>query len=95
MLERRCSYTSFRIGPDVVVIKGLIRHWEIKKIIDDLNQVLLVKNYNPIYYFEGSPSTEQEGMIITVRLSKTLTDEDSSLLKKLLEINGLLEESYG
>lgn len=33
-------------------------------------------------------------MIITIRTSRTLVDEDKILLKKLLEINGLLEESY-
>lgn len=73
----------------MIIIRGIVRHWEIKKILDDLNEMLLQKKYNPLYYFEGTPSIEEGGMIVTIKLSRELSTEDMILVRKLMEINGL------
>lgn len=83
------SILSCILSPGMIVIKGLVRHWEIKKIIDDLNETLLSRKYSLAYYFEGTPSIEEGGMIVTIRLSRELSTEDMILVRKLMEINGL------
>lgn len=83
---------SYILGSQEIVIEGLVRHWDVKKVIDDLNQVLLSRNYSPIYYFEGTPVSGEGGMIVRIVLAKPITSDDRAVVKKLLEINGLVEK---
>ncbi|MEM4717597.1 MAG: hypothetical protein QXE81_02415 [Desulfurococcaceae archaeon] len=77
------------LKPNAIVIKGLVSHWEVKRILDKLNETLLPRNYGLLYYFEGSPCIEEGGMIVTIELTKELAPEDMVLIRKLMEINGL------
>lgn len=80
---------SCMLGSNRIVIKGIVRHWEVKKILDDLNQALLPRGYNPLYFFEGAPNVKEGGMIVVIMLSKDLSPGDRKLVKRLVEINGL------
>lgn len=84
---------SYMLSSREIIIEGLVRHWDAKKIIDDLNQILLPRGYSPIYYFEGTPVANEGGMTIRILLAKPLIHDDGIVIKKILETNNLTRKN--
>jgi hypothetical protein len=71
-----------------ILIREVVNHVYVERVIYDLNPILLSKGYNPIYYFEGSPQISEGGLSVSIKLSKELTSEDWLFVKRLVELTG-------
>lgn len=71
-----------------IIIKEVVDQWIVQRILENLNPLLLTKGYGPRYYFEGSPVIANGGMILTIRLSKDLLQEDKNFIKRYMETWG-------
>jgi hypothetical protein len=71
-----------------IILCEVVNHVYAERMIYALNPTLMAKGYKLTYYFEGSPQISEGGMIITLKLSRGLSDEDRKFVKKLAELNG-------
>jgi hypothetical protein len=62
---------------------------ELKYLLDEITPILLTHGYKPSYYFEGSPVTGSEGLIVTIKFEKPLSEEVLSLIKRLMRAFGV------
>jgi hypothetical protein len=62
---------------------------ELKYLLDEITPILLTHGYKPSYYFEGSPVTGSEGLIVTIKFEKPLSEEVLSLIKRLMRVFGV------
>jgi hypothetical protein len=70
------------------VLRNILNHVYVERVIYDLNPILLSKGYKPLYYFEGSPQVSEGGLIVTIKLSRELSREDRDFIKRLVELIG-------
>lgn len=71
-----------------IVLRNVLNHVYVERVIYDLNPILLSKGYKPLYYFEGSPQVSEGGLIVTIKLSRELSREDRDFIKRLVELIG-------
>jgi hypothetical protein len=71
-----------------IVLRNILNHVYVERVIYDLNPILLSKGYKPLYYFEGSPQVSEGGLIVTIKLSRELSREDRDFIKRLVELIG-------
>jgi len=71
-----------------IVLRNVLNHVYVERVIYDLNPILLSKGYKPLYYFEGSPQVSEGGLIVTIKLSRELSREDKDFIKRLVELIG-------
>lgn len=71
-----------------IVLRNVLNHVYVERVIYDLNSILLSKGYKPLYYFEGSPQVSEGGLIVTIKLSRELSREDRDFIKRLVELIG-------
>jgi hypothetical protein len=71
-----------------IVLRNVLNHVYVERVIYDLNPILLSKDYKPLYYFEGSPQVSEGGLIVTIKLSRELSREDRDFIKRLVELIG-------
>jgi len=79
-----------------IVLRNIVNHVYVEKVIRDLNPILLSRGYKPLYYFEGSPQIAEGGLVVTIRLTRDLSREDKDFIKRLVELVGftVVEEEY-
>ncbi len=77
------------IGEDCIIIRGAVTMWDLKRVLDDLNPLLLLKGYEPKYYFEGFLSPEERGIVLTIKLARGLSKEDKRAIKLFMETLGI------
>jgi len=78
-----------RISSQQIIIQEAMNYWDIRSILDNLNPLLLEHDYKPVFFFEGTPVLGQGGFSVIIKLSKSLSDTDRRIIKRLLENNGL------
>jgi len=61
-----------------------VTYWDLKNVLDQLNQVLLSKKYKPVYFFEGTPVIGQGGFSVIIKLDRELGDLEYRVIKRLL-----------
>jgi len=70
-------------------VYGTMSYNELKYLLDELTPILLTRGYKPTFYFEGSPVVGSEGLTVIIKLEKTLSESDYSLLKRLMSVFGV------
>ncbi|ABN69147.1 hypothetical protein Smar_0034 [Staphylothermus marinus F1] len=78
-----------RIGRKIIVLQEAPTHWDIRYALEDVNHILLTKEYKPIYFFEGTPAIGQGGFSVIVKLDREMKDEERRILKRLLSNRGI------
>lgn len=74
---------------DSIIVYGTMSYNELKYLLDEITPILLTHGYKPSYYFEGSPVTGSEGLIVTIKFEKPLSEEVLSLIKRLMRAFGV------
>jgi hypothetical protein len=78
-----------RLTRRTIIIQEAYTHWDIQDVLNDINPILLTGNYQPAYFFEGSPIMGQGGFHVIIKLSKDLSESDYRVIRRLLMIRGI------
>ncbi|AFK51188.1 hypothetical protein TCELL_0764 [Thermogladius calderae 1633] len=78
-----------RLTRRTIIIQEAYSHWDIQDVLNDINPILLTGNYQPVYFFEGSPIIGQGGFHVMIKLSKELTESDYKVIRRLLMMRGI------
>lgn len=78
-----------RLSKKQIIIQEAMNYWDLRDILDHINQVLLTKKYSPQYFFEGTPVMGQGGFSVIIKLDKELGDLEYRVLEKILSQQGI------
>jgi len=73
-----------RISRERIIIQEAVTYWDLKNVLDQLNQVLLSKKYKPVYFFEGTPIIGQGGFSVIIKLDRELGELEYRVIKRIL-----------
>ncbi len=74
-----------RIKRDEIIVQEARNHWDLRPIIDDLNNMFLARGVKPIYFFTGMPGANSAGLTMIIKLPSSLRDEDIRALKRYFQ----------
>jgi hypothetical protein len=75
-----------RISKRSLIIQEAYSHWDIQDILNEINPILVSGDYQPTYFFEGTPIVGQGGFHVIIKLSKDLSESDQRIIKRLLSM---------
>ncbi|MCI4461338.1 MAG: hypothetical protein JHC12_00030 [Thermogladius sp.] len=78
-----------RISKRSLIIQEAYSHWDIQDILNEINPILVSGDYQPTYFFEGTPIIGQGGFHVIIKLSKDLNESDQRIIKRLLSMRGV------
>jgi len=78
-----------RIERRNIVLQEASNYWELRSVLDNVNQILLSRKYKPTYFFQGTPVIGQGGFSVIIKLDRELTEEDVRILKRILSSSGI------
>jgi len=78
-----------KFNSNSITIYGTMSYNELKYLLDEITPLLLTHGYRPTYYFEGSPVTGSEGLVVEIKIERPLSQEDLTLVKKLMRVFGV------
>lgn len=78
-----------RISAKSIVIQEAWSYWDLRDVLDGVNQILLHRRYKPVYFFEGTPVLGQGGFSVIIKLDRELGELERKSLKHLLENRGV------
>ncbi len=78
-----------RISNDKIIVQEAMSYWDLRYVLDDLNQILLSKGFKPKYFFGGTPVMGQGGFSVIIKLDKKLLEYDKKLLSRILRGHGV------
>ncbi len=78
-----------RLSKKIIVIQEAMSYWDLRNVLDHVNQVLLGKGYSPRYFFEGTPVMGQGGFSVIIKLDKELGELEFKVLERILSNLGL------
>jgi|Deesub1362B_J571_1020462.scaffolds.fasta_scaffold83691_1 hypothetical protein len=77
------------IGKKEIRIEGVNTHILARHIATELTDLLIKKNRNINFFFEGSPGPSGGGMTLILKFSDDLTDLDIKTIRKFFEIRNI------
>ncbi len=78
-----------RIRSDEIIVQEARNHWDLRPIIDDINNMMLSRGIRPIYFFSGMPGANSAGLTMIIKVPGGLRDEDIRVLKRYFSFRNI------